>query len=114
MTHVAAPGGIGLAVASLTDPGHIRPANEDSLLAASPVFVVADGMGGYDAGDRASAAVVDAFRGLAGDDFTDVQGVRDALVGASAGVATVADGTMRGAGSTVSGVALVEHDGIAQ
>ena len=50
-----------LNVASLTDTGLKRAANEDSLLVASPVFLVADGMGGHEAGDRASAAVVDAF-----------------------------------------------------
>ena len=101
-------------MASLTDPGHVRPANEDSLLAACPVFVVADGMGGYEAGDRASAAVVDAFRTLAGEHFVEVEGVREALVGAAAGVAAVAGGTTRGAGSTVAGIAMVEHGGIAQ
>ena len=47
-----------LNVAALTDIGLTRAMNEDSVLAASPVFLVADGMGGHDAGDKASAAVV--------------------------------------------------------
>ena len=34
-----------------TDTGRRRTMNEDSLLAAYPVFIVADGMGGHDAGD---------------------------------------------------------------
>ncbi len=102
-----------LAVAARTDPGLKRPVNEDSLLAESPVFVVADGMGGYEAGDLASAAVVDAFRGMVGDAWADVAGIRAALVAASEGVAAVADGTLRGAGSTVTGAALVDHGGIA-
>lgn len=113
MSEVRAPGGVVLAVASESDRGLKRQVNEDSLLAQSPVFVVADGMGGYEAGDRASAAVVDAFRPLAGDGYADLAGVRAALIAASAGVAEVAGGTTRGAGSTVTGAAIVEHEGVA-
>ena len=112
MSEVAAAGGIVLAVASLTDPGLKREVNEDSLFAESPVFLVADGMGGYEAGDLASAAVVDAFRGLAGDGFAELTGIRAALVAASEGVAQVAGATSRGAGSTVTGAVIVEHEGV--
>ena len=94
-----------------TDPGLKRTANEDSYLAQSPVFLVADGMGGYEAGDRASAAVVEAFRdNVHGPGFPTLDDVRDALVQADAGVAAVASGTKRGAGSTVTGVVLVDHE----
>ena len=30
-----------------TDPGRVRPGNEDSVLAVAQVFAVADGMGGH-------------------------------------------------------------------
>jgi protein phosphatase len=101
-------------VSAMTDPGLKRTNNEDSFLAASPVFVVADGMGGYDAGDRASAAVVDAFRlHVHGPAFPTLEDVREALVAANDGVSVVADATKRGAGSTVTGLVLVEHEGIA-
>lgn len=101
-----------LAVAAASDPGLRREVNEDSLLAEAPVFIVADGMGGYDAGDRASAAVVGAFRARAlGRGFATVDVVREALVAAADEVAAVASGTARGAGSTASGVVLVEHEG---
>jgi len=103
---------IELVVAPLTDTGLKREVNEDSYLATAPVFLVADGMGGYEAGDLASAAVVDAFRGIAGAPFSSLEGIREALVAASAGVADVAARTSRGAGSTVTGVVLVEHDGL--
>ena len=101
-----------LAVAAATDPGMRRKVNEDAYLAEAPVFLVADGMGGYEAGDRASAAVVAAFRGrLLGADFATLDDVRDALFDADDRVAEVASGTTRGAGSTVAGLALVQHDG---
>src|SRR5919198_4501484 len=44
-----------------TDTGRQRPANEDSMLARAPVFVVADGMGGAQAGEVASHMAVEAF-----------------------------------------------------
>ena len=48
-----------------TDTGRQRRANEDALLARSPLFVVADGMGGARAGEVASQIAVEAFkRGL--------------------------------------------------
>jgi protein phosphatase len=104
--------GIRLAVAALTDPGLKRRVNEDAYLAESPIFLVADGMGGYEAGDRASAAVVDAFRSrLLGHDFATLESVRDSLLAADDEVAGVAAGTTRGAGSTVAGLALVQHEG---
>ena len=108
----AAAGGVELAVAAVTDPGLKRTVNEDSYLAEAPVFLVADGMGGYEAGDRASAAVVSAFRGrLVNREYAELNDIRDALLAADDQVAAVAAETTRGAGSTVTGIALVQHDG---
>jgi PPM family protein phosphatase len=45
-----------------TDTGLQRRANEDSLLVRSPLFVVADGMGGAQAGEVASSVAVETFR----------------------------------------------------
>jgi PPM family protein phosphatase len=51
-----------------TDTGRQRKANEDSLFARAPLFVVADGMGGAQAGEVASRTAVEVFRRGLGDD----------------------------------------------
>ena len=44
-----------------TDTGRQRSANEDSFFVRAPIFVVADGMGGAQAGEVASKAAAEAF-----------------------------------------------------
>jgi PPM family protein phosphatase len=44
-----------------TDTGRQRSANEDSVFVRAPVFVIADGMGGAQAGEVASKTSVEAF-----------------------------------------------------
>lgn len=47
---------------SRTDIGSVREQNEDSLVVAPPLFVVADGMGGHEAGEVASEIAVETIQ----------------------------------------------------
>src|SRR3954452_12890529 len=50
-----------------TDPGRQRRGNEDAVYSRAPLFVVADGMGGAQAGEVASGVAVETLgRGLPG------------------------------------------------
>src|SRR5215216_4216654 len=51
-----------------SDTGRQRSANEDSYVASPPLFAVADGMGGAQAGEVASQIAVEAFEPSARDD----------------------------------------------
>jgi protein phosphatase len=53
--------------AALTDVGLAREHNEDSHFVRSPLFVVADGMGGANAGEVASGIVVETMEKESGD-----------------------------------------------
>lgn len=95
-----------------SDVGRKRQQNEDWLLAADPCFLVADGMGGYDAGDEASRAAIAAFS----ETFTSpapasLEQIESALARARRDVAAVAARSKRGAGCTLSGVIRMEHNG---
>lgn len=93
-----------------TDTGQ-RKANEDSYLAQAPVFIVSDGMGGHHAGAAASAAVIMAFRTLAGSGTVAPEEVIDAVHRARFGVAEVSAQVGGPSGATLTGAVAVTHDG---
>lgn len=97
--------------AAASHTGLRRKANEDAYLAEAPLFLVADGMGGHDAGDLASAAVVSEFSRLVGAASLTIDDVRGALRRARALVESIAsDG--RTAGTTLTGVIVTEVGGV--
>jgi len=100
-----------LVAGARTDVGRVREANEDAVLAEQPVFLVADGMGGHEAGDRASAAVVAAFRPLVGRDDLSPEDVVEAVDAAHVAVGALARSRTRGAGSTLAAVVVVVQAG---
>jgi serine/threonine protein phosphatase PrpC len=110
----AGAGEITLTVATASHVGLVRLVNEDSLLAESPMFAVADGMGGHAFGDRASAAAVRALREeLAPGGPTEPAEVLAAIRRANSAVRELTAGVGDDrviAGTTLTGVALVlEH-----
>ena len=102
---------IGLAWGAATDIGRRRQLNEDSYLAESPMFVVADGMGGHTAGDIASAAVVTRLSEFVSGDFADPEAIFLGLREATADITLADDADDLGVGTTVTGAALTLQGG---
>jgi serine/threonine protein phosphatase PrpC len=103
-----------------TDVGLVREVNEDAFLAVPPVFVVADGMGGHEGGDVASAIVVEAFGRLAErgyDPRRGVEAVAETIEESQRRIGEYAElqraqgvSSRRSAGTTVVAALLVEDD----
>ena len=94
---------------SATDRGLVREVNEDALLAYPPVFLVADGMGGHDAGDLASRIAVEEFAQLAGQSAATADDIHACFSRTSARIRGEFTGGRQG-GTTVAGVAVTVHD----
>lgn len=94
-----------------THTGYRRRHNEDSVVAQSPIFAVADGMGGHAAGDVASDAVVTRLAEVATDGVTTAEAIDAALRKATADISLAADYSHRGVGTTVTGAALMAKSG---
>ncbi|MGA8789732.1 MAG: protein phosphatase 2C domain-containing protein [Paenarthrobacter sp.] len=103
----------GLSYGYGTDRGLRRELNEDSFIAADPVFAVADGMGGHEAGEIASGMCVRAL----GSAPELAAGVRTASAADLQACLLRADAAIRNAtgaraGTTLSGVVVVEQMGL--
>ena len=109
MTEPTAP--IAVACGAATDAGLRRRINEDSYIAASPLFLVADGMGGHNAGEIASAAVIEEFATLAGRQSLTIDEVQTAVTASRRRVGMLPPGAGAGAGTTLAGVVIADVDG---
>jgi protein phosphatase len=91
-----------------THHGRVRANNEDAYHAAGGVYVVADGMGGHQAGEVASEVAIETVR--LGRDYVDDLGGLTTLVGeANAAILARADQNpdQRGMGTTLTGLVVV-------
>ncbi|YCK80608.1 protein phosphatase 2C domain-containing protein [Arthrobacter sp. D3-18] len=96
-----------------TDRGLRRELNEDSFIASDPVFAVADGMGGHEAGEIASGMCVRALGSApelsAGVRTASAADLQSCLLKADA---AIRNATGARAGTTLSGVVVVEQMGL--
>lgn len=97
-------------IGASTHPGMVRRDNEDSYVATDGLFMVADGMGGHQAGEVASELAVQTVREakarglMSADDLaTAVQRANDAIRREAAGTRDRA-----GMGTTLTGIAVLD------
>ncbi|MFM2070014.1 MAG: hypothetical protein RLZZ623_277 [Actinomycetota bacterium] len=92
-----------------TDAGRVRDENEDAFVAEAMVFVVADGMGGHQAGEVASALAVTTLRERLHDGATSADVVVAAVVEANAAIFQTAhnNAEQRGMGTTLTAMAVL-------
>jgi protein phosphatase len=99
--------------AEKTDPGRLRRNNEDSYFSRSPLFVIADGMGGAQAGEVASAKAIEVFQdGLPDGGGTAEERLAELIVQANSRVyeLSVSDREMQGMGTTTTAVYVGEEE----
>src|SRR2546423_1605414 len=98
--------------AAATDPGRRRRLNEDSYVCEPPLFAVADGIGGAQAGEVAWGLAAAALRDNSGDGDGDTPGRVDARIqepNRRVYQRQAADAAVSGMGTTMT-AALVEGD----
>lgn len=105
---------ISLAWGAATTAGRVRSLNEDDHVAAPPVFLVADGMGGHSGGEVASRIATEEFRNLLGRSPLHPSDVSHALDRANDRILlrTENDPSRAGMGTTATGLVAVETGGV--
>jgi serine/threonine protein phosphatase PrpC len=95
---------------SASDAGQLRPDNEDNVLASDGVFVVADGMGGHEAGEVASELAIDRIAAaLEEHELPTATNVVEAITTANGDIfrASITNPAQRGMGTTVTAIAVI-------
>jgi protein phosphatase len=101
-------------VAAVTDPGRTRRHNEDAYVIEPPLFAIADGMGGAQAGEVASRLATAALKEGGADGGGGESRIADLIQQANRRVydRSSSDPNTSGMGTTIT-VALVEDDRVA-
>jgi serine/threonine protein phosphatase PrpC len=97
---------------SLSDVGRQRHTNEDSYLESSPIFAVADGMGGARAGEVASRMAVEAFAEERDVDASAETQLAEIARSANRKIYALAqeDSSRAGMGTTFTAVMVVDNE----
>jgi PPM family protein phosphatase len=97
---------------SASDTGLVRSSNQDLAIATASLFAVADGMGGHAGGEVASQVAIDALQQAFGL-HPSGPGLAEAVLSANTAVwvASQERADLRGMGTTLTAVALVNEEG---
>mgnify|MGYP000055627540 FL=1 len=98
-----------LAIGAATDTGNLRGQNEDAHIAEQNLFAVADGMGGHNAGEVASAMAIEHLRSIALSGVSSAEAFAQVVRDLNSAIYTSATSTtdQRGMGTTLTAAALL-------
>ncbi len=109
----AAPEKPALQAFSLTDVGKMRKSNQDALVVSDDLLLygVADGMGGHNGGETASAGARDGLIAALGSKEPSLDALRDAITKVNADLfqQQLEDESLSGMGTTLSVIWMSEH-----
>ena len=93
---------------ALSDTGSLRVQNEDAMLAQEGLFVVADGMGGHNAGEVASAMAIKILRSAQAKGITDAKDLNTAIKEVNEQIFNAAtdNSDQRGMGTTITALVI--------